>query len=282
MDSKANTPVPPTATPTKTNTPVPPTTTPTKTNMPVPPSATPTQARTLIFSDEFNGNAFDAARWLPCHWWATNYCTSQPMNELELYMPANVLVGNGMLTLRGSKLSKPIEYCDRDCRNYTYASGMVQSGGGRWPDRPAGFTFTYGYVEVRAKIPAGKGLWPSIWLWPANYKDPPEIDIMEIIGDAPNKIHMTDHRADSAEFQGTWVGPDFSQNFHTYAIDWLPDALVWYVDGVERYRWTGATPNQAMYPILNLAIGGNWPGAPDASTVFPADFVVDYIRVYKH
>ena len=105
---------------------------------------------------------------------------------------------------------------------------------------------------------------------------------MEIIDDAPNKVHMTYHQADSAEFQGTWVGPDFSQSFHTYAIDWQPNALVWYVDGVERYRWTGAKPNQAMYPILNLAIGGNWPGAPDASTVFPADFVVDYIRVYKH
>jgi beta-glucanase (GH16 family) len=121
------------------------------------------------------------------------------MNELELYTQESVLVSNGMLTLRANKTSRAIEYCERDCRKYNYTSGMVQSGDGHWPDRPAGFTFTYGYVEARAKIPLGKGLWPSIWLWPANYKDPPEIDIMETVDDVPNRVHMTYHRSDYAE-----------------------------------------------------------------------------------
>jgi beta-glucanase (GH16 family) len=158
---------------------------------------------------------------------------------------------------------------------------MVQSGGGSAPVKPVGFAFTYGYIEARVKIPTGKSLWPAIWLWPANHKDPPEIDIMEIVADVPNKVHMTFHHPDGTESQGIWIGPDFSDGFHTFAVDWLPDALVWYVDGVERYRWNGATPKQQMYPILNLAIGGNWAGPPDDKTAFPADYLVDYIRIYE-
>ncbi len=262
------------AAPTKTRTP---TAAPTKTRTP-----TAAPARTLLFNDEFLGSAMDGTRWLPCYWWATTYCTSQPSNELELYRASNVLVGNGQLTLRGSKLSTPIEYCDRDCRRYGYASGMVQAGGGRWPDRPAGFTFTYGYMEVRAKLPSGRGLWPAIWLWPANYQDPPEIDLMENLGDSPNRVYMTYHQAGGASFQGTWTGPDLSQAFHTYALDWSPTALVWYIDGVERFRWTGTTPSQPMYPLLTLAVGGDWPGSPNGTTAFPADFVIDYLRIYKN
>jgi beta-glucanase (GH16 family) len=234
-----------------------------------------------VFSDEFNASAYDAARWLPCYWWATTNCTSQPMNELELYTAKNILEGNGFLTLRATKLATPIQYCDKDCRSYTFGSGMVQSGGGQWPTRSAGFTFTYGYVEARVKIPAGKGLWPAFWLWPANYNDPPEIDIMENLGDNPNKIYMTYHLPNGSEAQGTYTGSDFSQGFHKLGLDWSATALVWYVDGVERFRWTGTTPNQPMYPIFNLAVGGNWPGSPDATTAFPADYVVDYVRIYN-
>lgn len=239
------------------------------------------QTRTLLWADEFNGTSLSSA-WVTCHWWSNLYCTSQPNNELQLYTAQNVLVGGGVLNLHADKLTTPINYCDRDCRDYYYTSGLIQAGGN---DRgvPAGFTFTYGYAEARMKIPTGKGTFPAFWLWPANRQDPPEIDIMEVLGDAPHTTYMTYHPPAGTDSQGVWSGStDLSQDFHVFAVDWQPNVIIWYVDGVERYRFTGATPNVPMYPIFNLAIGGNWAGAPDANTSFPSNLLVDYVRIYAN
>jgi beta-glucanase (GH16 family) len=80
-----------------------------------------------------------------------------------------------------------------------------------------------------------------------------------------------------------WQGPDFSQDWHVFALDWRPDALVWFVDGVERWRFTDASaiPAESMYLLINLAVGGEWPGSPDATTVFPSLLLVDYVRVWQ-
>lgn len=238
------------------------------------------QTRTLLWGDEFNGSSLSSA-WVTCHWWSNLYCTSQPNNELQLYAPESVLVGGGYLNLHADKLTTPINYCDRDCRDYYYTSGLAQSGGN---DRGAapGFTFTYGYAEARIKIPTGRGTFPAFWLWPANRQDPPEIDIMEVLGQEPYKMYMTYHPPAGADLQGISDGVDLSQDFHVFAVDWQPNLIIWYLDGVEKYRYAGVTPNTPMYPILNLAIGGNWAGAPDANTVFPATMLVDYVRVYAN
>lgn len=169
---------------------------------------------------------------------------------------------------------------------YNYTSGMVSTGGRKYETQP-GFVFTYGYVEARVKVPAGQGLWPAVWLLPANYQWPPEIDVMEILGDEPDLTHMHYHylRPDGthADVGSTWRGPDFSAGWHTFAVDWRPDALVWYVDGVERARLSdpAAITSEPSYLLLNLAVGGDWPGAPDQTTVLPADYLVDHVRIWQ-
>jgi beta-glucanase (GH16 family) len=163
---------------------------------------------------------------------------------------------------------------------------MVMTGG-RKGETPPGFTFTYGYAEARVRVPNGKGLWPAFWLLPATYESRPEIDAMEILGDSPTVQRMAFHyvapdgtKADAA---ATWSGPDFSAGWHTFGVDWEPDAIVWYVDGVERFRYANSSTvtSSPMYVLLDLAVGGDWPGAPDATTVFPAYFDVDYVRIWQ-
>jgi len=145
----------------------------------------------------------------------------------------------------------------------------------------------YGYVEIRAKLPKGKGLWPAFWML-HNYDHDrrPEIDIVEYIGDKPNVVHNTYHYFENwqPKSSGTldvW-GPDYSQDFHTYAVRWEPGLIIWYVDGVESNRYqNGNVSWEDMYLLVNLAIGGDWAGSPDGSTGFPAQMVIDYIRAYQ-
>ncbi len=170
-------------------------------------------------------------------------------------------------------------------RTYHYTSGMVSTGG-RSGETAPGFVFRYGYAEARVRVPAGRGLWPAFWTLPADHSWPPEIDAMEIVGDTPAVTHMTYHYLDGHNTPvspaGDWAGPDFSAGWHTFGVDWEADALVWYVDGVERMRFSDAsaiTP-EPSYLVLNLAVGGTRAGAPDAGTAFPADYLVDYVRVW--
>jgi beta-glucanase (GH16 family) len=164
-----------------------------------------------------------------------------------------------------------------------YVSGLVMTGGNDSDANEPRFTFLYGYMEVRAKLPAGQGVWPAIWMMPASYNDDNgELDVLEVIGSEPLHANFTLHRHGDREGHG-WDGPDFSKDFHTFGVDWQSDHVSWYVDGVERARSRDASLicPEAMYPILNLAIGGTWGGPPDASTVFPATMDVDYVRVWQ-
>jgi beta-glucanase (GH16 family) len=237
----------------------------------------------LVFTDEFDGSSLNTTRWHTCFWWATTTCAIEPNAELELYHPDDVSVGDGVLRLRAQ--SRDMVGWDGALRHYT--SGMVMTGGRKGEIAP-GFTFTYGYAEARVKVPKGKGLWPAFWLLPASYRSRPEIDAMEILGDSTNVQHMNFHylNADGtrSDAGATWTGPDFSAGWHAFGVDWEPSAIVWYVDGVERWRFTDAAviPHEPMYLLANLAVGGDWPGAPDASTSFPSELDVDYIRVWQN
>ena len=108
---------------------------------------------------------------------------------------------------------------------------------------------------------------------------------MEIIGQEPDTLHMHVHFLDSdgnlVSEGSDWIGPDFSADWHTFAVDWQPDVIIWYVDGIERWRYTGNIQARPMYLLANLAVGGDWPGAPDDSTPFPSYYEIDYIRVWK-
>lgn len=238
-----------------------------------------------IFDEEFNGAYLDLTRWSSCYWWDTGGCTNAGNNELEWYQPDDVLLKDGSLNLKAEKRLVTAN----DEKSYNYTSGMISTGPNDSDKQSlAKFAFRYGYTEMRAKIPVGKSLWPSFWLLPAeNHEWPPEIDVMELVGDEPNIVHMTVHFLDvngkESESGWKWTGPDFSTGFHTFAIDWKPEAIIWYVDGIERFRFQDIKyiPHEKMYLIVNLAVGGDWPGNPDANTIFPSYFEVDYVRVWQ-
>jgi len=257
---------------------------PTVTPVPIPMPYGQSGTWSFIFQDEFNGNALDTSKWHPCYWWDKQGCTIVSNNELEWYQPDEVFVSDGLLRLR----ARPRVVEASNGNTYPYTSGMVSSGrGSSDPSAPSGLVFQYGYVEIRAKLPAGRGLWPAFWLLPDNNTSKPEIDVLEVLGHAPDTIHMAFHYrlpdgSDGRE-KHTWKGPDFSADWHIFAIDWQPDKLIWYIDGVERWRYTNASyiPNVPMYLLLNLAVGGDWPGAPDENTRFPTYYEIDYVRVWS-
>jgi len=229
----------------------------------------------LIFQDEFDADILDETVWHKCFWWASETCAIEPQNPDGLYNPDDAYIENGILRLRAQERDMVAWNGDL----YHYTSGLVITGGRKY-EKPPGFVFTYGYIEARVKVPSGQGLWPAFWLLPANYESRPEIDIMEILGHTPNIQRMHYHWIGGDAGQN-WEGPDFSEDWHTFAIDWTPDALIWYVDGVERWRFEESISSEPSYLLLNLSVGGNWPGHPDDATAFPSFFDIDYVRVWK-
>jgi beta-glucanase (GH16 family) len=154
---------------------------------------------------------------------------------------------------------------------YRYVSGLIST-------LPT-VAQTYGHFEVRARLPRGKGLWPAIWMLPADQTWPPEIDIVESIGD-PRIGYVTAH-SKTAPSRSVEVKVG-DEGFHTYAVSWDAQWLKWYLDGVETARQaTPADMHKPMYLIANLAVGGKWPGVPDASTRFPASLDLDFVRIYQ-
>lgn len=237
-----------------------------KPSPPLPPSQF---EQTLIFNDEFNRKALKDT-WDTCFVWAVDRpwdCTIVPNEEEQLYLPDNVSVENGALILEARQ---------EQLGDYQYTSGMITSH--------AGFSFQYGYVEVRARFPAGQGFWPAFWLLPTDGSWPPEIDVLEINGQEPNTVIFSNHYLENGDHQSKsmpYAGPDFSADFHTFGVLWQPDKLTWYVDEIELYSTTVGVPSQPMFLVATLAVGGTWFGSPDSSTEFPGQYVIDYIRVWE-
>ncbi len=155
---------------------------------------------------------------------------------------------------------------------------------------------TYGYFEVTARVPEGRGLWPAFWLLPADGTWPPEIDAPEILGDDAHiayfSLHTQDHQwlrgqkdsyAGSATTDHVRMPADLSEGFHRYGVDWRPDVIRFYIDGSEiAHRSTPADMHKPFYLIVNLAVGGKgtWPGPPDAATSFPAKLIIKSIDAW--
>jgi beta-glucanase (GH16 family) len=240
--------------------------------------------QTLVFADEFEQDALDQSRWTTCYWWDDGGCTNSGNQELEWYLPDNVKVEGGVLRLearqgwvRGS-----------DGASYPYTSGMVSTG--RSVDDLAQqprFGFRYGRVEVRMRMPEGKGLWPALWLLPLTHESRPEIDVMEVLGDTPATLRAhfryLDDDGERVTRGHTWTGADSSAGWHRYGLRWTPEELVWLVDGKEQWRFSEEefVPDEPMYLLINLAVGGEWSGDPAPSTEFPAVLEVDYVRVWQ-
>ena len=245
----------------------------------------PPEGWTLVWNDEFSGTSINTEKW--SHEVNAN---GGGNNELQYYTArrANSRVEEGILIIEA--LSE--RFTDsQGTRNYTSAR-MITRGKGDW---------LYGRMEVNAKLPTGRGLWPAIWMMPTDseygsWAASGEIDIMEIIGHQPDKIHGTLHYggvSPSNQLSGTSHSlPTGSahRSFHTYAVEWEPNEIRWYIDDFQFASQTSWSTSGQPYPapfdkrfymILNVAVGGNWPGSPDASTVFPQRMEVDYVRVYK-
>ena len=229
---------------------------------------------TLAFNDEFDGTVLNRSTWNTAYTWGhTN-------NGLEYNADddSHHVVAGGTLKLVATKTATG---------GMAYTSGLIQSY--------QHFSQMYGYFEARMKIPSGQGFWPAFWLLPDPDNWPPEIDVMENLGNAPSTIYFTNHwgtnyprpgGSHAGQNGGSYNGPDMSADFHTYGVQWTPTAVIWFVDGVERTRVTSNVPTSGngftgMYMIANLAVGGDWPGAPNASTPFPSQLEIDYVRVFK-
>ena len=240
----------------------------------------------LIWNDEFSGSALDESKW--------NYEPHEPgwtNEELQEYTTStdNVFLRDGKLVIKAIKSEK-------NGKDY-YTSGKVT--GQNKTD------FTYGKVVVSAKVPEGQGLWPAIWMMPKDesyYGQWPkcgEIDIMEVLGNDVNTAYGTLHYGEPhGEIQGTWglTGQSYADSFHEFSVEWEPGEIRWYIDG-NLYNtandWFTAVQgedekpypapfDQPFFVQMNLAVGGTWPGNPDATTDFDkAEFEVDYVRVYQ-
>jgi beta-glucanase (GH16 family) len=245
---------------------------------------------TMTFHDEFKGTTLNTTKWVTC------YPDMDPRDkgcihgdELQRYLPENVIVSDGTVKLRAQKEN----YVAPDGEKYKYTSGMITTGKDKWDTTtPAKFTYQYGYMEMRAKVPHGQGLWSAFWTLPWVKSDPglwpPEIDVVEILGHNTAEAYMTYHwRGHAAEPESNgekWTGPDLSQDFHTYGVLWEPSAIRWFIDGREVRAAFTDDSNIASFPqylLANLAVGGSWPGAPEATTPFPSDLEIDHIRVWQ-
>lgn len=236
----------------------------------------------LIWQDEFQGNTLD-----PMKWEIEVNARGGGNNELQYYLTNNVTVRDGCLYLEARK------------EKYTGPEGTREFTSARLRSWNRG-DWRFGRFEIRAKLPAGKGYWPAIWMLPTDmvyggWPKSGEIDIMELIGHSSNVVHGTLHFANPQgrhTFQGTNTtlkAGSFADDFHVFSLEWRPGELRWFLDHQQyqiQTNWpsgSGKFPapfDQRFHLILNLAVGGNWPGPPDEKTVFPQAMAVDYVRVY--
>ena len=248
--------------------------------VPVPaPEPAPSTAATWVldWSDEFDGTALDHTKWVEetgGNGWGNN--------ELEFYTsrPENVRVTDGTLVIEARR---------EHYENREYTSARIKTQGLK--ER------TYGRYEARMKLPKGQGIWPAFWMlgndintvgWPRAG----EIDIMENIGREPAIAYANVHGPGYSGANGVGGSSKLSSgiladDYHVFAIEWEPNEIRWYRDGIlyhaarpalVRGEWVFAHP---FFVLLNLAVGGDWPGSPDATTMLPQQMLVDYVRVYK-
>jgi len=242
----------------------------------------------LVWSDEFtgtNGSAVDGSKWVSeagGGGWGNN--------ELESYTGRleNAFQQDGNLVIK--LVHEKYTGADGIARDYTSARLKTQGK----------FSQAYGRFEARIKIPRGQGIWPAFWMlgddidkpgWP----DCGEIDIMENIGKEPALVHGTIHGPGYSGANGIGSayalpgGERFADDFHIFAVEWEPGAIRFYVDD---HLYATRTPDDLpketkwvydhpFFLLLNLAVGGGWPGSPDETTVFPQRMLVDYVRVYQ-
>jgi beta-glucanase (GH16 family) len=243
---------------------------------------------TLVWSDEFNGP--DGSMPDPGKWTIVKGGSGYGNRELEYYTdrPANLHVEKGNLVITARKE----DYTGADGVKKEYTSARLETAGH--------FQEQYGRIEARIKLPKGQGIWSAFWMLGSNFDkiewpNCGEIDIMENIGSEPAKIHGSLHGpgySGGSPLSAVFALPNqaqFSDDFHVFAIEWGPQIIRFYVDNILYKTQTANSvpPNRhwafdhPFYLVMNVAVGGYWPGNPDSTTSFPTNMLVDYVRVYK-
>lgn len=231
----------------------------------------------IIFQDEFDGTALNTNFWdyelgdgCPdlCGW---------GNNERQIYTKENVEVRDGNLVITATQ------------KDSLYESGRLTT-----KDK---FEFTYGTIEVRAKLATGEGIWPAIWLLGANIDTHTwpacgEIDMMEYVGKEPHTIYTSLHTADSygeTVNSKKTIREGIEKGFHTYKTKWTQEEIIFYIDDEKVYTFHPEVKdeetwpfNKPFYMLINMAIGGNFGGPAVDDTIFPQEFKIDYIRIYKN
>ncbi|WP_297338425.1 glycoside hydrolase family 16 protein [Algoriphagus sp.] len=232
----------------------------------------------LVWEDDFDGNSLDPANWSQETGTGQNGWGN---NELQYYRSQNTSFQDGHLIITAKKES---------FNGSDYTSSRIISMGKQ--------QFRYGRIDFRAVMPRGQGLWPALWMLGSNFETEGwpacgEIDIMEMVGGngRENTVHGTVHWSNDgshAQYGGekTLSNGTLADQFHVYSIEWDATKIRWFIDN-EVYHEIDITPagldefRRSFFFIMNVAVGGNWPGSPNATTTFPQHLIVDYVRVFQ-
>lgn len=231
----------------------------------------------LIWEENFNGKSLNEKVWnYELGDGCPNIC-GWGNNERQIYTKDNHAVNGGMLTITAKKSGDK------------YTSTRITTAGKK--------EFKYGYIETRAKLPVGQGIWPAFWMLGSNIKQvgwpmSGEIDILEYVGKEPDMVFTSLHTKDS---HGNTINTkktrfdDIEEGFHTYAINWTEEKIEFFVDDQSVYTFAPKEKtvevwpfNQPFYFIINVAVGGNFGGPEVDDTIFPQEFIIDYLRVYSN
>lgn len=234
---------------------------------------------TLLWNDEFEGSSLNETYW---NFEMGTGSNGWGNNELQYYRKENTSLDQGYLIIEAKKETF-------GGRQYTSSRITTQDK----------LEFSYGRIDIRAKLPQGQGIWPAIWMLGANFNSVGwpycgEIDIMEMIGGGDGRddvVHGTvhwDNDGEKADYGGSeqLQSGIFNDEFHVFTITWDASSITWYLDD-EQYHVIDTTPaslsefRNEFFFIFNVAVGGNWPGSPNSSTNFPQRMIVDYVRVFQ-
>jgi beta-glucanase (GH16 family) len=236
----------------------------------------------LLWSDEFNESTVNTNYWqydLGNGGWGNQ--------ELECYTDSNATIVNGYLQIQAKQ------------QNVTY-NGVASNYTSTRMNTAGKFSFEYGRVDIRAKLPVAPGMWPALWFLGNNFGTAGwprcgETDLMELVGSNPHlvtgSIHWLEANGNEGTLNNTYTlpgGADYSQKFHVFSLVWTRTQITMYVDDIPYMSESSTSISSGTWPfdqpqflIMNVAVGGNWPGSPTAQTIFPQSMYVDYVRVFQ-
>ena len=239
----------------------------------------------LVWNDEFDGPALNLEKWsyeIGGHGWGNN--------ELQYYSDddSTAFIRDGKLVLRADIVPQGTGSADN--LRYFSSARLRTSGKGDW---------RYGRIDVKAKLALGQGIWPAIWMLPTDWMyggwpESGEIDIMEHVGYDPGRVHGSIHTGSynhkiNTQRGGSKLLDKISSKFYVYAIEWYEDRIDFLIDDAKYFSFQNDGKNdfntwpfnQRFHLLINIAVGGNWPGSPDETTQFPTEMEVEYVRVYE-